>query len=81
MVPAARGLYGVSAVVEAGRVRKFRRITPTDHLLAPRGALAQSLESLPGPKAAAFAPVVMAILDPCYPVRLEQAQKRERAYA
>ena len=39
VIPAARGVYGVRAEVERGRVVAFERRTPTDHLLAPGGAV------------------------------------------
>ncbi len=81
VVPAARGYYGVHATVEAGRVASFRRVTPTDHLLAPRGALEQSLTSLPRQKAQALAPLVLSILDPCHPVSLVPKAEEEATRA
>ena len=81
VVPAARGYYGVSARVEAGRVAAFERITPTDHLLAEGGALQHALATLPTHRAAALGPLLLAILDPCIPVSLEPAQQREPAHA
>lgn len=71
--PAARGLYGVRASVENGVVTAFARITPTDHLLAADGALDRALASLPPARAKALAPVMLAIMDPCFPVTLEPA--------
>ena len=73
VVPAARGLYAVRATVTEGVVTAFERITPTDHLLAPEGALAQALGNLPPARAAAIAPVMLSIMDPCFPVTLEAA--------
>ena len=73
VVPAARGLYGIRAKAVKGRVTEFARITPTDHLTAPGGALAQALESLSADRAGQLAPVLLAILDPCFPVELEAA--------
>ncbi|EBA05813.1 hypothetical protein [Sagittula stellata] len=70
-VPAARGCYGISAGTEAGRVTTFHRVTPTDHLLAESGVLDQSLAALPRVKWG-LAPLVLDILDPCVPVRLEE---------
>ncbi|WHZ34141.1 hydrogenase expression/formation protein HupK [Sagittula sp. MA-2] len=70
-VPAARGCYGVSARTEAGRVTAFERVTPTDHLLAEGGVLDRSLAALPGRKRG-LAPLLLDILDPCVPVRLEE---------
>ena len=49
----------------------FSRITPTDHLLAPGGVLAQCLATLPADRAG-LAPLMLEILDPCSPVRLEE---------
>ncbi|MEX0340011.1 MAG: hydrogenase expression/formation protein HupK [Arenibacterium sp.] len=72
VVAAARGSYGVRATVEDGQVTRFARVTPTDHLLAPGGALDQSLLSLPREKAQALAPLVLSVLDPCFPVTLEE---------
>ncbi|WP_428523497.1 hypothetical protein [Roseibium sp.] len=69
VVPAARGLYAISAEIEDGHVKNFRRITPTDHLLAPGGVLDQSLANLPREKAD-LAGLVLDILDPCMPVSL-----------
>ncbi|GAB4258334.1 MAG: HupK protein [Pararhodobacter sp.] len=71
LVPAARGLYAVRAKTRDGRVAAFARVTPTDHLLAPGGVLAHSLATLPAEKAG-LAPLVLDILDPCSPVRLEE---------
>ncbi|MDJ0823791.1 MAG: hydrogenase expression/formation protein HupK [Paracoccaceae bacterium] len=81
VIPAARGLYGLTARVEDGRVMAFERVTPTDHLLAPGGALDQSLATLPGARAAALGPLLMAILDPCYPVTLQPARQKESVHA
>ncbi|MFD1343860.1 hydrogenase expression/formation protein HupK [Litorisediminicola beolgyonensis] len=81
VVPAARGLYGVRATVERGVVTRFERVTPTDHLLAPEGGLAHSLASLPPERARALAPLLVAVLDPCYPVSLRGAQDEDRTDA
>lgn len=72
LVPAARGLYAVSARVVRGRVAAFARVTPTDHLLAPGGVMERSLAALdPG---AGRAALLMDILDPCVPVGLTEAR-------
>ncbi|MCE6950201.1 HupK protein [Cereibacter sphaeroides] len=71
VVPAARGSYAVRARAESGLVRAFARTTPTDHLLAPGGALARSLATLPA-DAGNLAPLVVAILDPCVPVQFAE---------
>lgn len=81
VVTAARGLYGIRAEVENGHVAAFRRLTPTDHLTAPGGALDQSLASLPATRAQALAPLLLSILDPCYPVSLEPVQPGEPDHA
>lgn len=72
IVPAARGTYAVSAQVEDGIVKAFRRITPTDHLLAGGGVLDQTLARLPSKKFGMSA-LLLDILDPCTPVHLEGA--------
>lgn len=81
IVPAARGLYGISATVEGGRVTAFTRQTPTDHLLTPGGALDQSLASLVPARARALGPLVLSLLDPCTPVRLAPAEPMEADHA
>ena len=73
VVPAARGLYAVRARIEDGKVAAFARRTPTDHLLAKGGALDQSLTSLPMRNRDAVASVLLSILDPCHPVKVEPA--------
>lgn len=70
-VPAARGLYAVRAGVTNNLVTSFSRVTPTDHLLIKNGILDQSLATLPANRAEALAPIVLSILDPCFPVSLE----------
>lgn len=68
-VPTARGTYGLALEQAGGRLTRIRRRTPTDHLLAPGGALLRSLQRLP-PARRALAPVVIALLDPCIPLSL-----------
>lgn len=80
-VPAARGLYAVQACVENNKVTAFKRVTPTDHLLARDGALDQSLARLPTDKASVLAPILLSILDPCFPVALEHNGKGVPAHA
>lgn len=75
VVPAARGLYGVRAQVTDGLVRAFQRITPTDHLLASNGALAQVLASMSRTNSAARAPLLLSVMDPCFPVSLQTAKE------
>ncbi|MBK1635118.1 HupK protein [Rhodovulum adriaticum] len=71
-VPAARGTYAVSARVTGGHIAAFTRHTPTDQLLAPGGALEQSLATLP-PAKTHLAPLMVDILDPCLPVQIAEA--------
>lgn len=71
-VAAARGSYAIAAQVGAGQVVALARVTPTDHLLAPGGALALSLASLPAAKIG-LAALVIDILDPCVAVSLTEA--------
>lgn len=52
-------------------VTALSRVTPTDHLLAPCGALALSLASLPAAKAG-LAALVIDILDPCVAVSVQE---------
>lgn len=72
VVPAARGLYTVSAGVRDGCLSEFRRVTPTDHLMAPGGIMEHVLASLP-PSGIAHADLVCDILDPCRPVTICEA--------
>lgn len=72
-VPAARGAYGLRIAQAGGIVTGLVRRTPTDHLLAPGGALIRSLATLPVPKRA-LAPLVVALHDPCIPVTVDEAQ-------
>jgi len=71
VVAAARGTYALSARAEAGMVTALARVTPTDHLLAPGGALALSLATLPAAKAG-LAALVIDILDPCVAVSVQE---------
>lgn len=74
-VHATRGLYSISAATQDGRVTRFDRVTPTQHLVAPGGVLDHALASLPA-DCGARAPLVIDILDPCTPVHI-----KEQAYA
>lgn len=71
VVPSARGLYGLKVQVDGGLVMGLQRITPTDHLLAPGGAMAQTLASL-GDASRETAELVLTVLDPCVPLKLEE---------
>jgi len=70
MVPATRGVYAVRIETDGDIVTQLTRVTPTDSLLTKDGILDRSLASLPATKAG-LAPLMMDILDPCSPVRLE----------
>ncbi|WP_226552833.1 hydrogenase expression/formation protein HupK [Celeribacter naphthalenivorans] len=74
VVPASRGAYAMRAQVEAGVVTQFERVTPTDHMMAPGGIMAQSLASLPETKHA-MAPLLVDVLDPCSPVSLRGGRR------
>ncbi len=71
MVPAARGAYAVYLETADGRVSAFRRVTPTDALVAREGVLDRSLATLPEAKFG-LGPLLLDILDPCCPVRLRE---------
>jgi hypothetical protein len=72
-VPAARGSYALRITQAAGVVTGITRRTPTDHLLAPGGALLQSLTTLPA-SLRSLAPLVIALHDPCVPITIREAQ-------
>jgi hypothetical protein len=71
-VPAARGAYALRITQRDRLVTGIIRRTPTDHLLAPGGALLQSLATLP-PAMHRLAPQVIALHDPCVPVTVREA--------
>lgn len=72
-VPAARGAYALRLTHANGIVTGLSRRTPTDHLLAPGGALLQALATLPATHHH-LAPQVIALHDPCIPVTVREAQ-------
>ncbi|WP_135449977.1 HupK protein [Tabrizicola caldifontis] len=72
-VPAARGIYALRVTQRDGVVTGLCRRTPTDHQLAPGGALLQSLANLPATHRA-LAPKVIALHDPCIPVTVREAE-------
>lgn len=71
VVPSARGLYGLRVQVKEGKVSGLERITPTDHVLAPGGVMAQSLASL-GYASRETADLLLTIVDPCVPLELDE---------
>lgn len=72
-VPAARGTYALMLRQAGGLVTSIERVTPTDHLLAPGGALGRALAALPVAKRH-LAPLVAALHDPCMAVKVEEAR-------
>lgn len=71
IVQAARGAYALRLDHSAGRVTAMTRVTPTDHQLAPGGALEQALAGLPAGRAD-LALRLVALHDPCIPVTLAE---------
>jgi hypothetical protein len=80
VVPAARGAYAVEATVQDGLVTSFRRVTPTDHLLADGGILMSTLAGLSASDRDMI-PLVLDILDPCAPLDIRPRMAREMADA
>lgn len=72
-VPAARGTYALRITQRGGLVTGIIRRTPTDHMLAPGGALLQALANLP-PAGRHLAPQVIALHDPCIPMTVRETQ-------
>lgn len=72
-VAAARETHAGTARLSEGRVTRFERVTPTDHLLAPGGILDRALAAL-RVDATGLAPLMLDIRDPCTPVRLTEAR-------
>lgn len=73
LVAAARGTYALRARAVAGVVTALARVTPTDHLIAPGGALSLSLATLPAAKIG-LAALVIDSLDPCVPVSVKEVR-------
>lgn len=73
VVQAARGAYALRLGQAAGRVTAVARLTPTDHQLAPGGALDQALATLPANRPD-LAQRLVALHDPCIPVTVEGAR-------
>lgn len=69
VVQAARGAYALRLTQAEGRLTGLARRTPTDHLLAPGGALEQALSRCHP----SLAPIVIALHDPCVPVTIKEA--------
>lgn len=71
VVPAARGSYALRARAAAGRITAFERRTPTDHLVAPGGALEGLLAAM-GKSVASQVRLLSDILDPCVTVQVQE---------
>ncbi|GAB1479897.1 HupK protein [Paracoccaceae bacterium] len=69
IAPAARGQYALRIDTAGGLVTGLQRRTPTDHLLAPGGALERALAA----SRPALAPLIIALHDPCVPVTAKEA--------
>ncbi|NHB77775.1 HupK protein [Rhodobacter calidifons] len=80
VVQAARGAYALRLGQAGGRVTSVLRITPTDHQLAPGGALSLALASLPGDRPDLAARLV-ALHDPCIPVTVAPVTVAEVSHA
>ncbi|WP_280938456.1 hypothetical protein [Xanthobacter sp. 91] len=80
IAPAARGLLGHRAEVEAGRVAAYRILSPSAWNLAPGGLLERAFAALsPGWRTRWLAPLLVCAINPCVPVTLSFAT--EPAYA
>lgn len=75
LVPAARGTYVLTARADGGLLTKLARLTPTDDLAAPGGAVERAFARLDACHADR-APLVMTLLNPC-----EQFTVTERTHA
>jgi hypothetical protein len=73
LVQAARGVYALRLEQAGGRVTGVLRRTPTDHQLAPGGALALALARVPVDRDD-LARRLIALHDPCVPVTVGQVQ-------
>jgi hypothetical protein len=73
VVQAARGAYALQLGQAGSLVTSIRRVTPTDHQLAPGGALTLALGTLPGDRPDLVRRLV-ALHDPCIPVTVREVQ-------
>lgn len=73
LVQAARGTYALRLTQSEGRITGLFRMTPTDHQLAPRGALEQALHNLPVNRPD-LARILVALHDPCVPVTVREGE-------
>lgn len=71
LVQAARGTYALRLTHAAGRISGLARLTPTDHQLAPGGALETALGLLPTDRPD-LARALVALHDPCIPVTVRE---------
>ncbi|MCG5234792.1 nickel-dependent hydrogenase large subunit [Xanthobacter oligotrophicus] len=80
IAPAARGLLGHGARVEAGRVAAYRILSPSAWNLAPGGLLERAFAALtPGPGVRRLAPLLVSAINPCVPVTLSFAEEPAHA--
>lgn len=73
VVQAARGAYALRLRQAGGLVTDVLRVTPTDHQLAPGGALALALTHIPGDRTDLVERLV-ALHDPCIEVMIAEVQ-------
>lgn len=77
LAPAARGLLGHGARVEAGRVAAYRVLSPSAWNLAPGGLLERAFAALSiGPQTGMLARLLVCAINPCVPVALHMAGAR-----
>lgn len=72
LVPAARGTYALTATASGGLLTGLDRLTPTDDLTAPSGAIERALARL-APSRRSLAPLVVRLLNPCERFQVEEA--------
>lgn len=71
LVPAARGTYALTVTASGGLLTRLDRLTPTDDLAAPGGAIERALARL-APSRHCLAPVVVRLLNPCERFQVEE---------
>lgn len=71
LVQAARGTYALRLTQSDGRITGLARLTPTDHQLAPGGALEAALSLVPTDRPD-LARALVALHDPCIPVTVRE---------
>lgn len=71
LVGAARGWLAHRVQIENGRIQSYQVLAPTEWNFHPRGVLARSLRGLLDPQPERLARLMVTVLDPCVPWRLE----------